>query len=68
MTHTSTWQTHRAKACQQSCWYCEHPQCGSTAWRMLSRSIPGRLKLGKKAMRAAKRIKVKLLKLSEIAS
>ncbi len=62
MSHSSTWQAHRDKGCDKYCWYCENPQRGSTAWRLFARSVPGRLKIGKAAMRAAKRLKVKILK------
>lgn len=60
MSYDSTWQAHLAKACGR-CYYCDRPMIGS-AWRLVSHVKPHRPKLGKKAKRAAKRLRVKELK------
>ena len=58
MSHfESTWQAHRAKACG-GCWYCEHPPIGSTAWRLVQRTVPSRQKFGKKLRKQLKRYNI----------
>ena len=62
MEYESRWQAHRARACDQFCWYCEHPQVGSQGWRIITRITKTRPKLGKAVTRAVKRLRVKELK------